>query len=1114
MMKLSPHPSSRLLWRWRRPVAGATLFLFITTSTAWAAPDHATLKTEAAPETPVVEAGLEDALRAGAQQVARVLGLGAGLEEDDAVRFLVVGRADGIKDGITGLITRLGTWASEADRDTLVFGADTPQQGRELLRFGPVDVVIMDLDVAAPEDFDDALRWVEELNTPGQPTSPSIVLIPSSPDNGDRATQLADVVQRGQAEILKTDAAAGPALEDAVHRLYDAVEDARLQALLADEVPTLLDDESAAGLEEANFQASLADYRGAVVVTGKIGGTEAAFQAAVPAGLWGVRASIKTGKADPAAVVLGRIMDGIAQVIDQYGPESVMRVTFSAPGPLHPDDTGTLTEDQVNLPFPEGFSYARAVQDALAKRYGRRIPVTVKHDGTAGNEGERSRFGTREGATNLLFVIAGTGVRTRYVDRHGHPFFGGAAIGYAHNEGPHHLVFNGAPAHPDYRYVALETQGRFATRHPTYYGKQDLEHRTSGPAIADYAQALIAAPGQFGLTEGDVEWLKAFAPDGDLTQLTPRELGEAANAGNRLALKAIQERAHELGIGLAVLLYHSVQSYGAQGFEWPDDIIIGSGVAQIGPLFLQAVQAGFRARLTAYGLPDVEHLVARIELSRIKDDTARELLSGLPTEQEVEQYLAGVSIATGSAGLEEQGDEAAVSGDALERALQPLTPEEAARLSGMVAPDLAKIRAVLEVPLRDVQPRFHQALEEAWPALGLKIYAWLTYNEWTPGKEVVQRAVFRVLAPLQTAVARYRELNGYLTMGHADRAGPAWAVSVGPAELAQQMALTAVARVEAVLLLRITPPVPAAQLPEVLVHELRRLAMEERRAGRYDLRFIVHSPQYTAVLRVGTVWPLDEESTVLARWRSLLEKDLQEMGVLRDPGSRWTLVRQGPVVMTTNHIGREELRGFGVDLIPAPTAGLEEEVIVLTPSTTLIGMEDPPAIAGLMLAEAGRDALTPGQMLVQPSDTGLTILVRAETWSPGDVPTRVAAHPAVRSLVPQGLVRIFPLPDTLSGTRKVLQNGVRPSAIVFDAQLVTPESLDQWRPEKVQLVPTLVWRPDNNMIEDAATGSRTMEFQDFLRLIRIAQRLEIPVLILQKATYLTIGQDRYLLVQA
>lgn len=71
-MKPNHRSSWYLLRRWRRPVAGATLFLAITT-TAWAAPEHATLKTEAAPETPVVEAGLEEALAAGLEELPAAL---------------------------------------------------------------------------------------------------------------------------------------------------------------------------------------------------------------------------------------------------------------------------------------------------------------------------------------------------------------------------------------------------------------------------------------------------------------------------------------------------------------------------------------------------------------------------------------------------------------------------------------------------------------------------------------------------------------------------------------------------------------------------------------------------------------------------------------------------------------------------------------------------------------------------------------------------------------------------------------------------------------------------------------------------------------------------------
>jgi len=270
------------------------------------------------------------------------------------------------------------------------------------------------------------------------------------------------------------------------------------------------------------------------------------------------------------------------------------------------------------------------------------------HDATAGALGETSIFGSYPGSGNILYVIAGTGIGTRLLVN-GQPFYGGEEINYMHNEGPHHLLFNGDYKNPDYRYVALETKGRILTT--KYPNGQDLEYRTSGPAIAEYAKqvfiniinvieakdARVARDALALLALSEKEKSSKFSTE-NIANLTCEILGKAANGGNQLAKDIIQARAKELGIGLAVLIMESHKQWG-NAFSLPEHIIIGSGVAQIGQIFLDAVKEGARQRFTL----DYKYLAERMELSQIKDDTGRELLGGLPTQSEMDEFANKMS---------------------------------------------------------------------------------------------------------------------------------------------------------------------------------------------------------------------------------------------------------------------------------------------------------------------------------------------------------------------------------------------------------------------------------------------------------------------------------------
>lgn len=395
------------------------------------------------------------------------------------------------------------------------------------------------------------------------------------------------------------------------------------------------------------------DYNGPVAIVGKLGGTSMAFEGAIAGGLTGFRASEKTvlrkDKKDSKKDVIDRIVNTLSRVIDFYGAERIPYVYFTAPGFFNPD--GTLSDDQQNIPsLKKGFSFEKEVGRALAKKYPRPglgpIPVTVVHDGTGGALGETSVFGGQPGAQDLFYIIAGTGVGTRRI-LNGKPFLGDERVNYLHNEGPHHLVFNGDVKNPDYTYVGLKTAGH----HPDFtnpyipdsrprkknplFGKEDMEDRTSGPGIARYAVSLLSNKGKGSIEAGlqaDAEAVRA-AVNGDLDKIDTALLGKLANDGNKFAIKVVTERAYELGVGTAVFLLQSSKTW--KEFTLPKHIVIGSGVARIGKIFIDAVRKGAAARFAQAG---VTYDVQNIQLSGIADDTAREFFGGLPSPERLAQH--------------------------------------------------------------------------------------------------------------------------------------------------------------------------------------------------------------------------------------------------------------------------------------------------------------------------------------------------------------------------------------------------------------------------------------------------------------------------------------------
>ncbi len=191
-----------------------------------------------------------------------------------------------------------------------------------------------------------------------------------------------------------------------------------------------------------------------------------------------------------------------------------------------------------------------------------RVPTLVLHDVKAAALGEAS-FGAAQGSNYLAFLNVGTGISVGLI------FHGQIYEGVAGRAGEigHVCVRNDGPR------CACGKRGC-------------LEALASGPALARDARAAIC--------EGRTSRMAAVV-HGALDQITAETVAEAARHGDALALELIDAAAGYLGSAIAGLVM--VLDL--------DRVVVGGGLAQIGPLLLDRVDAAARANLSNEFLADL-----------------------------------------------------------------------------------------------------------------------------------------------------------------------------------------------------------------------------------------------------------------------------------------------------------------------------------------------------------------------------------------------------------------------------------------------------------------------------------------------------------------------------
>jgi len=230
-------------------------------------------------------------------------------------------------------------------------------------------------------------------------------------------------------------------------------------------------------------------------------------------------------------------------------------------GPVSPNRGVTLLSHHV--PGWEGF----ALKEWLFERFG--VPVIVENDANAAAFGEW-RYGAGRGTRYLLYVTVSTGIG------------GGILIDGEIYHGADDLA--GEIGH-----MTIDPNGPVCA-----CGKKGcLEAFASGPAIVRRARELLAVFPE----EGTI--LRKYIATNP-QEVSAKDISLAAQSGDSLAKRVLQEAGRALGFGLAQ----------AVSLLNPERIVLGGGVIKAGEFFLRSVHEAARA----YAMPGarVEIVVAEL----------------------------------------------------------------------------------------------------------------------------------------------------------------------------------------------------------------------------------------------------------------------------------------------------------------------------------------------------------------------------------------------------------------------------------------------------------------------------------------------------------------------
>jgi glucokinase len=249
------------------------------------------------------------------------------------------------------------------------------------------------------------------------------------------------------------------------------------------------------------------------------------------------RVQIPTQTADGCESVVERIKSQIRAVWPTDGAR-VGGIGISAPGPINAR-TGTIVS-----PPTLGDCYMVPLEQIVRETFN--VPTYLGNDANVAALAEVAR-GSAQGARDAIFITVSTGI-------------GGGVV----SDGRLLLGKDGLAA--EVGHMVMLTEDRVST----------LEKEAAGPALARQARARIEAGEKTVITD---------AVKGDLSLITGRIVGEAAAAGDALALAVVQRAGRMLGYGITTLLH----------LFNPEVVVIGGGVSNLGDLLFAPMNEAIQA---------------------------------------------------------------------------------------------------------------------------------------------------------------------------------------------------------------------------------------------------------------------------------------------------------------------------------------------------------------------------------------------------------------------------------------------------------------------------------------------------------------------------------------
>ena len=230
------------------------------------------------------------------------------------------------------------------------------------------------------------------------------------------------------------------------------------------------------------------------------------------------------------------IEDRLVNLIESVWPEDheVKSIAAACPGPLDPIN-GIIVEPP-NIPEWRYFP----IQEFLQSTFD--IPTAINNDANLAALGEWT-FGAGKGHSNLIYLTISTGIGGGIIIDN--KLLSGVA-GYAGEVG--HMTIN-----PQGPVCSCGKVGH-------------LEAFASGPSIVRWIKSRL-----------EDESLQEHFPEGDLTA---KQISEAAESGNELAIAAYERAGKYIGLAIADLLHIFNTSL----------VIIGGGVSRAGDLLFEPIR--------------------------------------------------------------------------------------------------------------------------------------------------------------------------------------------------------------------------------------------------------------------------------------------------------------------------------------------------------------------------------------------------------------------------------------------------------------------------------------------------------------------------------------------